>query len=89
MGINLSGYLGVPDADIALVEKHLPTRIILSRAECGCISFDVRVDSENPNRYLVDEEFTTQAAFDAHQVRTKASEWGTATAHLHRKFTIK
>jgi len=88
MGVILSGHLDVPDADIAIVEEHLSTHIILSRAECGCISFDVRVDPENPNRYLVDEEFTTQAAFDAHQTRTKHSDWGRATAHLQREFKI-
>lgn len=89
MGVILSGYVDVPDADMATVEKHLPVHIRLSRAECGCISFEVRPDPQNPNRFLVDEEFTTQAAFDAHQARVKLSEWGAATAHLHREYTIK
>lgn len=88
MGVILTGYLDVADADIASVEKHLPIHIRLSRAECGCISFDVRKDPQNPNRYLVDEEFTTQAAFAAHQARVKASEWGRATAHLKRQYKI-
>ncbi len=78
----------MPDGDIAIVEMHLPTHIGLSLAEDGCVSFDVRVDPTNPNRYLVDEEFTTQAAFDAHQARVKASEWGQATAHLNRQYKI-
>lgn len=88
MGVILSGYVDVPDGDIATVEMHLPTHIRLSFAEDGCVSFDVRVDPQNPNRYLVDEEFSTQTAFDAHQARVKASEWGQATAHLHREYTI-
>jgi quinol monooxygenase YgiN len=88
VGVILSGYVDVPDGDIAIVEMHLPTHISLSLAEDGCVSFDVRVDPTNPNRYLVDEEFTTQAAFDAHQVRVKASEWGQATAHLKRQYKI-
>ncbi len=88
MGVILSGYLDVPDGDIATVENHLPTHITLSRAEGGCVSFDVRVDPQNPNRYLVEEEFTTQAAFDSHQARVKASEWGRATAHLKRRYKI-
>ena len=88
MGVILSGYVDVPDSDIAMVEKHLPTHIRLSLAEDGCVSFNVLVDPQNPNRYLVDEEFTTQAAFDAHQARVKASEWGQATAHLHRQYKI-
>ena len=88
MGVKLSGYLDVSNSDIPLVEKHLPTHIILSRAEDGCISFDVYVDPEKPGRYLVEEEFTTQAAFDAHQARVKQSDWGRATAHLQRKYKI-
>lgn len=88
MGVILSGYLEVPDCDLELVKEHLPTHIILSRAESGCISFDVRIDPENPNRYLVNEEFTTQASFDAHQARVKQSDWGRATAHLKRKYKI-
>jgi len=88
MGVILSGYVDVPNGDLATVEAQLPTHIALSRAEDGCVSFNVRIDPQNPNRYLVDEEFTTQSAFDAHQARVKASEWGQATAHLHRKYTI-
>ena len=88
MGVILSGYVDVPDGDTAIVEKHLPTHIRLSLAEDGCVSFDVCVDPQNPNRYLVDEEFTTQAAFDAHQARVKASEWGQATAHLKRQYKL-
>ncbi len=84
----LSGYLDVPNSDIATVKRHLPTHIRLSLAEDGCVSFDVRVDSQNPNRYLVDEEFATKAAFEAHQARVKTSEWGLATAHLHREYKI-
>lgn len=89
MGIILSGYLDVPDADIATVEAHLPEHINLSREEHGCVSFDVGVDPENKNRYLVDEEFTDKAAFEAHQVRVKQSDWGRATAHLSRTYTIR
>lgn len=88
MGVILSGYVDVPDADIAVVEAHLPTHIRLSLAEDGCVSFDVRVDPANKNLLLVDEEFATQAAFDAHQTRVKASQWGAATAHLAREYTI-
>lgn len=88
MGVILSGHLDVPDTDIEVVESHLPTHIRLSRAEDGCISFDVCVDPQNPNRYLVDEEFADQASFEAHQARVKASDWGRATAHLQRQYKI-
>ena len=88
MGVVLSGYLEVPDEDIETVEDHLPEHIRLSVAERGCLSFKVQVDPENPNIYLVDEEFSDQSAFDAHQARVKASDWGRVTAHLMRKYKI-
>jgi len=88
MGVILSGYVDVPDSDIATVEKHLPTHIRLSLAEEGCVSFNVRIDPTNPNRYLVDEEFATQVSFDAHQARVKTSEWGHVTGHLERQYEI-
>ena len=34
--------------------------------EPGCLRFDVAVDSENPNRFLLFEEFIDEAAVDAH-----------------------
>ena len=88
MGVTLSGHVVVPDADIAIIKAHLPTHIRLSRAEAGCVSFNVCIDPENPNRYLVEEEFIDQAAFDTHQARVKASDWGKATAHLAREYQI-
>ena len=88
MGVILSGHLDVPDADIEVVESHLPTHIHLSRVEDGCISFNVHVDPQNPNRYLVDEEFADQTSFEAHQARVKSSDWGRATAHLQRQYKI-
>ncbi len=88
MGVTLTGYLEVAEADRAIVEAHLPEHITLTRAEAGCISFDVQPDPANPERYLVNERFRDRAAFDAHQARVKASEWGKATAHLARSYVI-
>lgn len=88
MGVILSGYVDVPDGDLSIVEANLPKHITLSLAEDGCVSFNVCIDPQDPNRYLVNEEFANQAAFDTHQTRVKASEWGQATAHLHREYTI-
>lgn len=86
--ITLTGYILVPDADIATVEKHMPDHNRLSLEEDGCLEFNLRVDPTNPNRYLVDELFKDRAAFDVHSVRAKASAWGNATAHLERSFEI-
>lgn len=69
------------------VAQHLPDHIRLSRAEVGCISFDVQ-PTDNPLAWQVDETFTDQAAFDLHQQRTRASAWWTATAAITREFKV-
>lgn len=69
------------------VAQHLPDHIRLSRAEVGCISFDVQ-PTDNPLVWQVDETFTDQAAFDLHQQRTRASAWWTVTAAITRDFKV-
>lgn len=86
--IRLTGTLtcATPD-DIALVTQHLPAHIAASRAEPGCMSFNV-VQSADPLVWQLDESFTDQAAFDAHQARTRASPWFGVSRHLGRDFNI-
>ncbi len=86
--IHLKGELVCATAaDLALVVQHVPTHIALTRAEPGCISFDV-TQSGDPLVWTVDETFADQAAFDAHQTRTRASDWYRLTAHIVRRYVI-
>ncbi|MBL4751558.1 MAG: antibiotic biosynthesis monooxygenase [Amylibacter sp.] len=70
------------------VTKAVVDHINLTRAEAGCISFEVTPCPDVSGRFLVNEIFTNQAAFDHHQTRTKASPWAEATAGLPRDYTI-
>ncbi len=73
--------------DVALVSALLPEHVRLSRAEPGCQSFSV-TQSTDPLIWVLDETFANKAAFEAHQTRTRASEWFAATRHLGREFRI-
>ncbi|MFD1745591.1 hypothetical protein ACFSE1_08980 [Rhizobium helianthi] len=42
-----------------------------------------------PGRLIVAEQFETQAAFEAHQTRTKASDWFEITAGIPRHYTLR
>ncbi len=86
--IVLTGTLTCQPADRAMVEALLPEHQRLTREEPGCLLFQIVADRCDPCRFLVAERFTDQAAFAAHQARSKASAWGRATAHLHRAFQI-
>jgi quinol monooxygenase YgiN len=75
------------EAERALVRQFLPEHIRLTRQEPGCLSFEV-TQSADPLIWTVEECFTDQAAFDAHQTRTKASEWARQTAAIRRDYRI-
>jgi quinol monooxygenase YgiN len=86
--IRVTGTLTCTTADDAdIVARLLPEHIRLSRAEAGCLNFDVTV-SDDPLVWVLDETFADRAAFDAHGVRTRGSAWFAATAHLSRDFRV-
>ena len=88
MPLHLSGRLICADAAQAeIVRTHLPEHIRLTRAEPGCLSFEV---TPEPGGLIwrVEEQFTNREAFDAHQTRTRASLWGQATTGIPRDYAI-
>lgn len=86
--IRLTGKLiCASEAECALLSQFLPDHIHLTRQEPGCLAFDV-AQTENPLIWSVEELFVDQAAFEAHQVRTKASEWFRQTAAIRRDYQI-
>jgi len=70
------------------VGQHLPLHIRLTRAEPGCERFEVKLTS-HPFVFAVSERFADQAAYEAHQARVAASEWGRATAGITREYEIR
>jgi len=87
--IKQSGYIDVPATRLAAVSDALPKHIALTRAEAGCLSFEVTPDAAHAGRFQVAELFVDRAAFDAHQTRTKASEWAKITDGIPRSYQIE
>lgn len=87
--IRLKGHLiCLSDAEAQAVRQHLPDHIRLSRAEPGCLSFDV-CQTDDPMVWDVHETFRTRDDFDAHQSRTRAGPWFQATRHILRDFRVE
>lgn len=85
--VHLTGRLICADAAQALaVATHLPDHIRLSRAEPGCLRFDVT--PAGPLVWQVDEIYADRDSFAAHQARTQGSDWFRATAQVKRDYTI-
>ncbi|MGP9791456.1 putative quinol monooxygenase [Roseinatronobacter sp. NSM] len=88
MPVLLQGNLHcADDAQAGIVRRHLRDHIRLTRAEAGCLQFDV-TPTDDPHVWEVTERFATRAALDAHQTRAKSSPWGQATAGIPRNYTL-
>lgn len=84
----LSGRLVCRDeVEAAAVRDGLPHHLELTRAEPGCVSFEVRATAD-PLVWLVEELFVDAEAFEAHTARAAASEWGRATTGIERRYVV-
>jgi len=84
MAFHLSGTIAVPTNDLERVRAALPDHILLTRAEPGCRSFLVEEQAEGV--FLVSEEFTDRAAFEAHQKRLRGTPWAAVSANAIRSY---
>ena len=66
-----------------LAMELLPEHVALSRAEPGCLRFDLRQESD-PLAWQMDKLFANDDAFAAHQARNAASRWGQDSARITR-----
>lgn len=87
--IALNGFLicrTLEEAD--RVSGLLPEHIRLTRAEPGCIRFEVFRSQSDPVRFAVSELFRDRAAFEAHQARAADTIWARATKSIPREYRI-
>lgn len=82
--VALSGRLICADLDqLKIVLDHVPAHIAASRAEPGCLFFDI-AQTDDPLVWQVEELYTDEAALTAHKARTIASLWAEKSAALTR-----
>ncbi|WP_016957525.1 putative quinol monooxygenase [Catenovulum agarivorans] len=86
--IILQGFILIPKNQQSKISRLLQQHIQLTRAESGCLVFDVKQCPTNPLRYNVYEEFVDKKAFEQHQLRVKSSDWGKATTEVERHYQI-
>ncbi len=84
----LTGYIDVPAERMEAIQTALRAHIALTRAEPGCLSFDVNPCPNVKYRFLVSEVFVDQQAFDAHQIRARASDWAKVSDGIAREYSI-
>ena len=55
-------------ADVPTIRDHLARAMRLSRAEPGCLRFDVYHSSAEPRRFVLVEHWASQEALDSHRL---------------------
>ena len=86
--VSLKGTLRCQTYEVSQLRAALPDHIVLTRHERGCLYFEIRPDASDPTLFHVSERFEDEAAFLAHQERTRASRWWEVTSHMERDFTV-
>lgn len=87
--IRLKGQLRCMTADeVQTVQLHKAEHIRLTRAEPGCLTFDI-TETDDPMTFEVMESFRDREAFDTHQIRTRESHWFQETRHILRDFVVE
>lgn len=84
--ILLTGHMSCAAHEVEAVLSVMEEHIRLSRAEPGCLQFELWQDELTPTRFNVSEVFRDAAAFEAHQARTERSDWFRVTGHMARDF---
>lgn len=87
--IILSGHIEVPADELEQVREALTTHISKTRAEAGCLIFEVTESEDKLGVFTVYEEFESKEAFELHQKRVKESDWGAVTKNVSRHYTIQ
>ena len=87
--VTLTGQLVCgSEEEAARLRAALPAHIEATRAEPGCLHFEV-TETDDPLVWEVSERFTDPAAFKAHQARTAETAWAKETVDVTRAFMIK
>lgn len=87
--ITLSGYILVPKHELQTIRDALVEHVALTRAEPGCLVFNVTESNEVEGRFDVYEEFLDSDAFHQHQSRVKASQWGELSNNVLRHYATE
>lgn len=86
MAVTLKGHIKVPFEELETIKTCLSEHIENTLNEDGCLEFEVKQDDIDQCVFHVFEKFIDSDAFNAHQARTKVSDWGVITKNVERVY---
>lgn len=82
----MGGYVIAPEDDLPNILSEMPKHIALSRAEPGCVRFDLWQDDIDPMKLHMIEIFKDLNAAEFHRDRMKHTNWKKAAANIERDY---
>jgi len=73
---------------VALVKAELEKLIDITRAEEGCINYDLHQDNENPAHFLFFENWESRELWQKHMSNKHLAEYMAATEGAVEEFTL-
>ncbi|OIQ26247.1 putative quinol monooxygenase [uncultured Vibrio sp.] len=73
---------------IDLVKSELLKLIEVTRAEEGCINYDLHQDNDNPAHFLFYENWTSRELWQKHMGNTHLADYMAATEGCVEQFTL-
>ncbi|RDE19684.1 antibiotic biosynthesis monooxygenase [Motiliproteus coralliicola] len=73
---------------IELVKTELEKLIEITRAEAGCINYDLHQDNDNPAHFLFYENWESRELWQAHMANQHLQDYLAATEGAVAEFTL-
>jgi len=73
---------------VQLVKTELEKLVSITRAEKGCVQYDLHQDNENPAHFMFYENWESRELWQTHMNAPHLAAYGAATAGAVESFTL-
>jgi quinol monooxygenase YgiN len=88
MPLTILAHITAAPEKADLVRSELEKLLEPTRAEAGCLRYDLHVDNANPNLFVMFENWTDKNALDAHLIQPHIAAFGAATKGAIAGFSL-
>jgi quinol monooxygenase YgiN len=81
-------HITAKDGKVALVKSELEKLILPTRAETGCLQYDLHQDNENSGHFMFYERWSSRELWQAHMEQAHLKAYVAATEGAVEHFTI-
>lgn len=86
--LTILAHIHAKPESVALVQAELEKLIPITRAEEGCLQYDLHQDNEDPNHFVFYENWTSRELWRAHMEAPHLAAYMEATQGAVLEFTL-